>query len=450
MGQACVLMANPEGIKSPFFSSVPEDVKPAVLVIATLAVICASQAMISGVFSLFAQGHALEFLPRIMVHRTNPSQPGQLYIPEVNWILCVLCLILVATFRTSGNLAAAYGLAITADACITSILLVAVMALVWKLHLALVALIAVPLLTFDLLFFTANLSKFVEGGWWAVLVSACVLGVMNTYHWGRKMENKALGNRASPVRIEVGVSPPHAEQLLSGELDVATLAVLLRQRQPSILRTPTVCVYLSARDGCVPQSLGSLKHALGCLPATIILLTVHFESVLPFVSEEDRYSLDARHGGCGVHQIACHVGYAEVCAAASIIQGILMKAAHDHSISFPALKPMLSLATSVVNAQTAQAGIRPSAHAKILEAGLRKQAADMLELEAATGASEASEVAVTFVLNRLTYLPHENASPTFRLRLRFYSLMLSNARSARSILGLPATETLEVASVRLL
>jgi KUP system potassium uptake protein len=186
-GQAAVLYRRPAAVEHPFYALVPDWATVPLIVLATVATVIASQAVISGAFSLTRQAIQMGYLPRMNVVHTSPSEIGQIYIPQVNWILLVSVVALVLGFRSSSQLAAAYGVAVTATMTITSILFFSVARRRWGWRLRFLVPLTIGFLVVDLAFFGANVSKIMHGAWFPLLVGGIVFGIMTTWRKGRRL-----------------------------------------------------------------------------------------------------------------------------------------------------------------------------------------------------------------------------------------------------------------------
>ena len=186
-GQGAMLMEHPEHVDSIFFSMVPDAVILPVVILATCATIIASQALISGVFSLTAQAVQLDYLPRIAIRHTSSQHSGQIYVPLVNWGLMIACIGLVLGFQTSSNLAAAYGIAVTMTMAITTLIFYRVLTDKWSWKPARAMLLCAPLMTIELGFLGANIIKIPHGGWFALLVGIVLMVQMQTWRRGRAL-----------------------------------------------------------------------------------------------------------------------------------------------------------------------------------------------------------------------------------------------------------------------
>jgi KUP system potassium uptake protein len=285
-GQGALLFVEPESAVNPFYRMVPGWALYPMVGLATAAAVIASQAIISGAFSLTMQAIQLGYSPRLQVKYTSPSIMGQIYIPVVNWLLMVSCVGLVLGFRTSSNLAAAYGVAITTTMLITTILFYLVACRRWNWPVAIALPLAAFFIAIDLAFFGANMLKVAHGGWFPILVSAGILFLMLTWRKGRRILREHLGNVCVPL-----------EDLLPD---------LKSQR---IRRVPGTAIYMSGnRTGTPLALLHNLKHNK-VLHEQVVLLTVRTEEVPYLTNEKDRVALEKLEGGFWRAQI--HFGFIE-------------------------------------------------------------------------------------------------------------------------------------------
>jgi KUP system potassium uptake protein len=200
-GQGAMLLQNPAAISNPFFLMVPKMFVFPLVILATLATVIASQAVISGAFSMTSQAVLLGFIPRMEIRHTSDKQIGQIYIPLVNWVLFLVVAGLVLTFKSADNLASAYGIAVTTTMISTTILLWFVMQYYWKWNSFLVALIVGLFLTVDSTFLVANLAKIASGGWCPLLVGATCFFFFMTWYQGKQILNQVVGKDG--VRLNV-------------------------------------------------------------------------------------------------------------------------------------------------------------------------------------------------------------------------------------------------------
>lgn len=474
-GQATVLTLNPGAVQNPFYASVPPRLLWPVLCLATCAAVIASQALISGVFALLAQGHALQFVPRILVRHTNPEQRGQVYISEANLLLSCVCVALVLAFRSTGRLGSAYGVAVTGDALVTTALFAVVVRRVWRWHIAATAALIAPMACVDLLFWSANVVKVLDAGWVPALVALVACFVMHTFHWGREQELKASARFAAAQLESLGGEVPATAEgvrgLVASVSSIPSLLIALRAHPP-ILRTPALAVFLTPYEWRPPPSLGCLAVTLGCLPETIVLLTVRFEASVPFVKPAERCTFDPLDAAAGLYRVVLHFGYGEALSGAQLLPRALAKAAAEHALDFPALEPLIELgggggARARAGSARALGGANAGAHDAGAHNAHARQAEDTEDAEddedeaeeARVDALLASDVEtppstptanVTFILSRSTYANVGGHSQFTRLRIRLYQLLVINARKPTRFFGLPPNRTVEVSTVRFL
>ena len=284
-GQAALLLVNPEARVNPFFSLAPSWALYPMVAIATSAAIVASQALISGAFSLTRQAVQLGYIPRVTIVHTSSSQIGQIYIPEVNWALWLGCLALVVGFRSSSNLAAAYGVAVTGTMLTTTLLLHTVACDRWHWPKWRARALTSALLTVDLAFFCANVIKVEEGGWFPIVVGVAVYILMTTWNRGR-------------ARLQAIVQ----ENTLEMDLFLSDVA----RRQPP--RVPGTAVFLTSNiGGAPPVLLHHLKHNK-VLHEKVILLSVVTEEI-PSVDEDER--VECKVLGEGFYKVIARYGFME-------------------------------------------------------------------------------------------------------------------------------------------
>lgn len=263
-GQGALILADPEAAKNPFFLSAPEWALYPLIGLATLATVIASQAVISGAFSVTRQAMQLGFVPRMEVQHTSEKEQGQIYLPAVNWGLMVAVMILVLGFKSSNNLAAAYGIAVTGDMVITSVLATVVVAKVWKWGWIRAGLIFACFLAVELIFLTANILKIPDGGWFPLVAGMAIFVLMTTWKRGRQL----LAERLKGERLE-----------LSMFLDSLTSSMPTRVAGTS--------VFLNADPKGVPHALlHNLMHNK-VLHERVVLVSVQIFDV-PYVPDIDR------------------------------------------------------------------------------------------------------------------------------------------------------------------
>ncbi len=237
-GQGALLLAEPEAVKNPFFMMAPDWALLPLVGLATMATVIASQALISGAFSVTKQVIQLGFLPRLQVLHTSETDTGQIYMPFVNWGLFVSIVLAVGMFRSSSNLAAAYGIAVCTDMLITTVLTFFVIRYAWKLPLALCIGATGFFFVVDLAFWASNLLKLFDGGWFPLVIGGAVFVLMLTWYDGRRLLNESLRSdalRLSDFLEAVFIAPP--------------------------ARVEGTAVFMTAEPGNVPNALlHNLKH----------------------------------------------------------------------------------------------------------------------------------------------------------------------------------------------
>lgn len=285
-GQGALLLANPEAAVNPFFNMAPSWALYPMVALATAAAIIASQAMISGAFSLTMQAIQLGYMPRLRVDYTSERVIGQIYVPVVNWALMLSSIGLVLGFGTSSNLAAAYGVAITTTMLITTILFYVVARRRWHWPALAAVPVAVFFISIDFVFFGANMIKVARGGWFPLLISTLILFLMLTWRKGRRVLRQHLGDICLPLD-----------------------AFLPSLKNQDIRRVPGTAVYMSGnRFGTPLALLHNLKHNK-VLHEHVVLLTVRTEEVPYLSNAKDRVALEKLGGGFWRAQI--HFGFME-------------------------------------------------------------------------------------------------------------------------------------------
>ena len=273
MGQGALLLSNPQAREHPFFYLAPGWALLPLVALSTLATVIASQAVISGAFSLTQQAIQLGYSPRFNILHTSAHEKGQVYIPEVNWLLMIATVGLVLGFRTSTNLAAAYGMAVTTTMVITTLLAFFVARERWGWSLARAGLVTGAFLVIDLAFFAANVIKIQHGGWFPLLVAAGVYAVMTTWATGRQLVVRRLADSEVPLTqffMSIAAKPP--------------------------LRVPGTGIFMTARpEGAPPILVHHLTHNK-VLHEHVVLLTVSIVDV-PTVDPATAITVDRLANG---------------------------------------------------------------------------------------------------------------------------------------------------------
>ncbi len=289
MGQGAMLLSLPPTeaiatVKNPFFFLAPEQFRLPLVLLATAATIIASQAVISGAFSVTQQAIQLGFIPRLRITHTSESAAGQIYIPVINWALMIMVILLVVMFGSSSNLAAAYGIAVTGAMAIDTVLIGVVFFSLWNWT----KWKAIPLLVIfalvDLLYLSANLLKVPDGGWFPLLIGAIVFTLLTTWAKGRKLMIDRMNEASLPIEV------------------------FIKSASTSALRVPGTAVFMTSSPNGVPHALlHNLKHNK-VLHERVILLTCKIEDV-PYVPVEKRSHTSDY--GAGFYRVVFRYGFME-------------------------------------------------------------------------------------------------------------------------------------------
>jgi KUP system potassium uptake protein len=308
-GQGALLLQHPERAvaDNPFFAMVPKGpLTYALVALAAMATVIASQALISGAFSLTHQAVQLGFLPRVTVKHTSHETEGQIYIPEVNWALAIACIALVLTFRESSKLAAAYGIAVTGTMGITSIVYFVVVRNTWGWSLAKALPLLVLFLAFDLAFFGANLLKFFDGGYVPMVLAVILFFLMVVWKRGRAFYAEAIGKRVPPLE-----------------------AFLARLDTTCRARVPGTGVFLTSRSTQTPPVLVHHVQHNKVLHEQVILLTVTTLHVPRVTAKE---SISWEDLGHGFHRLVIKSGFMQSPNIPSLLEFAATK--HEQVIDF--------------------------------------------------------------------------------------------------------------------
>ena len=270
-GQGALLLVEPEAIASPFFHLAPDWALIPMVGLATAATVIASQAVISGAFSVARMSIQMGLLPRMQIIHTSGMEEGQIYVPFTNWSLYLAVVALVIGFKNSSNLAAAYGIAVTGTMLIDTILVAFVMVLIWKWNKLLVALVAGSLLVVDIAFFAANAIKIPEGGWFPLVIGLVSFTVLTTWRRGRRMVSEEMAKQSIPMDDFI--------ESIDGVHRIYGTAIFMT----------------SAKDGVPPALLHNLKHNQ-VLHERVVLVTVQTTDT-PIVNDMERIYLHRMQKG---------------------------------------------------------------------------------------------------------------------------------------------------------
>lgn len=267
-GQGALLLRQPEASANPFFLMVPDFLLLPVVFLATTATVIASQAVITGAFSLSRQAIQLGYLPRMEIRHTSETEIGQIYIPRVNWLLCACVLALVIGFQSSSSLASAYGVSVSGEMCVATLIAYVVARHIWGWTRLQALAVTVVLLAVDLSFFMANFVKIADGGWMPLLVGAALYATFTTWKRGRRILVERLHESTVPLEPFIG-----------------------RLRDGNPPRVAGTAVFMTGTPDGVPYALlHNLKHNK-VLHDRVVLLTVMFEQI-PQVAQKDRIQVE--------------------------------------------------------------------------------------------------------------------------------------------------------------
>ena len=280
-GQGALLLSDPSAVENPFYRSVPEWGLYPMVCLATAAAVIASQAVISGAYSMTRQAIQLGYAPRLIVQHTSSDEQGQIYMPGVNWALLIVVVALVLGFQSSSDLAAAYGIAVTGTMLITTVLAYIVLTKIWRWPPLLTGLVIGILLVIDLAYFTSNMLKVHDGGWFPLVLGAIIFFAMTTWKRGRALLNKRLDDEALPLDLFV-------------------------QSTSDVTRVPGTAIFLTGQTDKVPHALlHSLKH-YKCLHERVVIMHVeiHDEPYIPAAERADVQQLSGQF-----HKVSINYGF---------------------------------------------------------------------------------------------------------------------------------------------
>ena len=289
LGQGAMILASTPAtalakVKDPFFYLAPDMLRLPLVLLATAASIIASQAVISGAFSVTQQAIQLGFVPRLRITHTSEAAAGQIYIPIINWALMVMVILLVLTFGSSSNLAGAYGIAVVGAMLIDSVLISVVLRQMWNWNRFAVAALLALFFTVDFSYLSANLLKIPAGGWFPLLVGAIAFTFLTTWAKGRQLMISRMNEASLPMEI------------------------FIKSAAPSAARVPGTAVFMTSSSSGVPHALLHNHKHNKVLHERVILLTVRIEDV-PYVAEQKR--LETKDYGSGFYRVVLRYGFME-------------------------------------------------------------------------------------------------------------------------------------------
>ncbi|MFN3748662.1 MAG: potassium transporter Kup [Sphingorhabdus sp.] len=282
MGQGALLLSNPAAVENPFFLMAPDWARLPLVVLATMATVIASQAVISGAYSVTQQAIQLGFLPRLKILHTSERASGQIYMPAVNWGLLVMVLLLVLGFGESTRLASAYGISVIGTMLITTAMLAFLLFKVWRWNRWLATATIIVFASIDSAFFLSNATKIADGGWVPLLIAGVIFTILTTWAKGRSILRERLLADSVPIEI------------------------FTKSTAQSVHRVNGTSIFLSAsKEGVPPALLHNLKHNQ-ILHSNVVLLTITIAET-PRVEPENR--LEVQQLGEGFHRAVLHYGF---------------------------------------------------------------------------------------------------------------------------------------------
>ncbi|HWU02273.1 MAG TPA: potassium transporter Kup [Novosphingobium sp.] len=297
MGQAALLIADPSASSNPFFNMVPDQLQLPLVVLATMATVIASQAVISGAYSVTQQAIQLGYIPRFRIKHTSHDMAGQIYVPTINWFLACMVAALVISFRSSAAMLPAYGLAVTGTMFITTGMLAFVILRIWKMEWWKAALPLLLVLGVDAAYLAAGASKFFEGAWFPCVVGLIIFVMLTTWAKGRALMRATMAEGSLP--IEVFAKSAHS----------------------SATRVPGTAVFMASTGEGVPSALlHNIKHNK-VLHERVVILTVLIEEV-PYVAEARRVMVI--EVGQGFYKIKLRFGFLEETDVPGSLRGVMV------------------------------------------------------------------------------------------------------------------------------
>ena len=404
-------------------------------ILAVLASIIASQALISGMYTILNQAYALDLVPRMTVTYTNPNEKGQVFISEANIMMCAVCVLIVLLFQTSEKLLSAYGISVAICMFATDILMGFVMSWVWKFHWTVVVICSLPFVFVDVLYLSSNCIKLSVGpeSWTSIIIAVLVWYCMQAHWWTKttvkraarvavcsaleRREGEGLGKECGDtVPLQTGLT-----QTTSAAID--DLLSLLKESE-LLKRMPVAGVFLTSLPQTYPPSLSILARSMAALPETIILLNIAFSHDKPYVDERERYDLQCHSEVLGVYSLNLYFGYCEPVTAESFdVNNSLMEI--FESESYIALQKLADV-NCVQKKETAL--LAP------FEESLNERSPD-------------SSHPWTYILGVRKYIPHEKENGFSKLFVYTCDFLTRNSKASRDFFGLSSFDTIEVSCV---
>lgn len=299
LGQGALIIARPETASNPFFLLAPEWALYPVVAIATMAAIIASQALISGVFSLTRQAISLGFCPRLQITHTSSQEIGQIYIPAMNWALMIATIWLVLQFRSSSNMVAAYGIAVSLTMAITTIMAMVVAARRWRWKLRNVLLLGTFFIATDIVFVTANIVKIPDGGWFPLMIAGIIFALMTTWKRGRRI--LAIRLRAQSDRF---------------------LDFIESGNPAGVCKVPGTAMYMASDPDMIPPAMARNIRYNHVIHERVIVLSLMTKEV-PRVQRADRARVESYRDN--IFRVTCQFGFMESPQIQEVLESMKLK-----------------------------------------------------------------------------------------------------------------------------
>ena len=311
MGQGALIVNSPQAIDNPFFLLFPHWARIPMVIAATVATVIASQAVISGAFSVTRQAVRLGFLPRLTIRHTSHAEVGQVYVPAVNWAIFVAVVALVVGFGSSAALASAYGIAVTGTLAIDTLLFFVVVRHLWHRPLWLAATGCVAFLIVDLTFFSANLTKVLHGGWFPLSIALVIFIVLTTWQRGREIVTRNRVEEEGPLRDFIE--------------DV-------RDMEPPVYRAPQTGIFLNPSIDTTPLALRANVEHNHTVHACVVIMSIKTERV-PHVPVDERVSIDdLGYRDDGITHVTARYGFMDKIHVPSTLRAVSERIEGDFDI----------------------------------------------------------------------------------------------------------------------
>ena len=392
-------------------------------ILAILASVIASQALISGLFTILQQAYALDLVPRLNIMHTNPHEKGQVFISEINTLMCITCVLLVVIFQTSENLISSYGIAVAFCMFLTDVSMGFVMGWVYKCHWVVTILICLPFLFVDGMFLSSNLIKLTEDpyAFTSIVISLVVFFFMQSHWWTKTTLKKVVGRGMNESRMpgDLGATTIQSQTSEGLPTDIDNILHLLSESK-LLKRMPVAGIFLTPFKQTAPVALSILARSLTALPETIILWHVSFLADKPFVNDHERYDLTCHSEELGVYSLNMYFGYCEPITADDFDVNNSLSEIFS-SEGYPALQKLVD-------------EDRMSKSSRILFAPFQNQV-------------EEQTTNWTYFLPVRKYVPDQEENVLHKIYVYTCDFLTRNSKPSREFFGLSSLDTIEMSIV---